>query len=458
MPSNFFKKATGIAKQADIHPARLFHMYTNRAGSHQYLMQYDSARFYYYKAIETTKIEGGVSESSTLNNLGYFFSHIGQHDSARIYFQKAILKLGDIGPHLEMYGAIRDNIAQLDFQTGHYAKALETYQNNDSIYQALDLDIDYLINKVRLLKTLEKLNDPDVHATILELQSFVDKNIDHLWDNHLLDFYQFANDYYFDKGDRENQIYYRQQFRLLSEKVEKDNIEKFDQLAQSLLAIQESGFNSEINAYEFKAESDKVKLRSIRYVAFAATISLLLIILLLILYIRQRRFEHQAAKKMAESELKTKEMEARLLQQDLELKKHDLTNVVLHNTQVYDSNRKIIERLEEIGEQRTNLDQHVRALLIELQSQNQISDRSIGLQSNIDSVNAEFYDNLKSKFPDLTKSEAELCGYIRIKLSTKDISILKNVAAASVKMGKNRLRKKLGLSPEADLYQFVSEI
>ena len=100
----------------------------------------------------------------------------------------------------------------------------------------------------------------------------------------------------------------------------------------------------------------------------------------------------------------------------------------------------------------------MRALLIELQSQNQISDRSIGLQSNIDSVNAEFYDNLKTKFPDLTKSEAELCGYIRIKLSTKDISILKNVAAASVKMGKNRLRKKLGLSPEADLYQFVSEI
>ena len=100
----------------------------------------------------------------------------------------------------------------------------------------------------------------------------------------------------------------------------------------------------------------------------------------------------------------------------------------------------------------------MRTLLIELQSQNQISERSVGLQANIDTVNAEFYEKLRTKYPTLTKSEEELCGFIRINLSNKDISVLKNIAASSVKMGKNRLRKKLDLGPEDDIYQFIRDI
>jgi len=91
-----------------------------------------------------------------------------------------------------------------------------------------------------------------------------------------------------------------------------------------------------------------------------------------------------------------------------------------------------------------------------LQSQSQLGDTSITMQHNITHVNAEFREKLHQTFPGLTLSEAELCGYIRINLSNKDISVLKNVEPDSIKKSKNRLKKKLGLAAEDDLYVFIS--
>lgn len=455
----FLKYATLLAERSDAIPAsRLFDLYTNSAGSHQYLMEYDSARFYYYKAIQAAKLDNHVSEASTYNNLGFFYAARNMPDSARIAYQKALHVLGDKSEHLELYASIKENIAQLDFLAGMYEEAFHTYLMIDSIYIALDLPDDYLTNKVRMLGALEKLNDPGVSRMINELNEYVVKEGSVLADERVLEFYRFANDYYFNRSDYQNQIFYRARYRSLNEKVNQKKIAHMDQLATALLSIQESGFRSEIDAYNLREENQKVELKLTRIITLAATFFLLLIILFLVYYIRQRRFEHQASKKMVEAELQRKEMQARLVQQELELKKHDLTNVVLHNTQVFDANQKIITKLQEARKQKADMDDHIRSLLVELQSANQVSERSIGIQSKIDSVNTEFYEKLKTRFPALTKTESELCGYIRINLSNKDISILKNVESSSVKMGKNRLRKKLGLSPEEDLYQFIREI
>ena len=455
----YYEKATEIAKVAkDIPPSRLFHMFTNRAGCHQFLMENDSARFYYYKAIRAAMLDNIVSVSSTYNNLGYFYNAIQQYDSAGFYFYKALTLLGDKDNHLSLYTAIIDNIAQLDIRDGNYHKAIRTFQFNDSAYLALGYTQQYIINKVRLMQSMVEVEMSGVHQQINQTRHYIEEQGSSIDERVVLSFYEFANDYYFDHGLRNDQLFYRKEIKRLSHKIEKRNIDQLDELGKVLLEIQELSLRSDIEAYQLRDEKQRLEIRNTRLTAVAGVVALFLIILLLMVYMRQRRHEHQIEKRIAEDELRHKELEAKLIRQELELKKHDLTNVVLHNTQVYDANQKIIERLRQIREEKTNADDKIRALLIDLQQQNQISERSIGLQSKIDDVNTEFYEKLKTRYPGMTKSEAELCGYIRINLSTKDISILKNVEAASVKMGKNRLRKKLGLTPEDDLYRFVSEI
>ena len=454
----YFKNAAGLADEAGgIEPHRIFHVYTNLAGVYQFRMEYDSAKFYYYKAIRTAPLDGFIAEASSYNNLGIFYSETNQLDSARIYFQKALLKLDRKENDFGLYSAIIDNMAQLDFNDDQYESALNAFRFNDSIYLARNESWNYIINKVRLLKTLEKLNAPGIHVHIQEFQNYIDAYGTEKDEENILDFYLFANDYYFNTGDRINQAFYRTRYRNLNALLTKRKLDQVTVITESLLALQNKSFESDITAYQLRSQKQKLELNNTKFTAIIAIISLILIILLLVVFIRKRRIEHQHLKQIAQSELRAREMEAKLIQQDLELKKRDLTNVVLHNTQVYDSNQKTIDRLHEISGQK-NIDQQLHSLLKELQNQNQISDRSIGLHANIESVNEEFYENLKTKFPDLTKAEAELCGYIRINLSSKDISVLKNIAASSVKMAKTRLRKKLGITPEDDLYLFIREI
>ncbi|MCT4645262.1 MAG: LuxR C-terminal-related transcriptional regulator, partial [Carboxylicivirga sp.] len=61
----------------------------------------------------------------------------------------------------------------------------------------------------------------------------------------------------------------------------------------------------------------------------------------------------------------------------------------------------------------------------------------------IDQVNSEFEEKLKERFPKLTKSEIEILGYIKLKLSTKEIANTRKVSPTTVKVTKHRINKKL---------------
>ena len=75
--------------------------------------------------------------------------------------------------------------------------------------------------------------------------------------------------------------------------------------------------------------------------------------------------------------------------------------------------------------------------------------------NKIDSISTAFYDKLSSQFESLTKNDIRLCSLIKLDLNTKQIATLQNINPASVKMSRNRLRKKLNLSPDDDLSAFL---
>ena len=73
-------------------------------------------------------------------------------------------------------------------------------------------------------------------------------------------------------------------------------------------------------------------------------------------------------------------------------------------------------------------------------------------------LNIDFVDNLKDKYPQLTSGEIELCLMIRANYTSKEIADARNINPSSVKMARNRLRKKLNIEGNIDLYQFISSI
>nr|WP_321411721.1 LuxR C-terminal-related transcriptional regulator [uncultured Carboxylicivirga sp.] len=73
-------------------------------------------------------------------------------------------------------------------------------------------------------------------------------------------------------------------------------------------------------------------------------------------------------------------------------------------------------------------------------------------------VHQDFIQRLTEKYPDLTANEIRTLSFVRINLGTKEIANLMNISSKSVDVSRYRIRKKMNLPHEVDLYQFIREL
>lgn len=72
-----------------------------------------------------------------------------------------------------------------------------------------------------------------------------------------------------------------------------------------------------------------------------------------------------------------------------------------------------------------------------------------------DQAHENFFQRLKSDFPDLTPSDLRLSAYLRLNLTSKEIAPLLNITVRGVEERRYRLRKRLQLSSEQNLTEFI---
>jgi ligand-binding sensor domain-containing protein/DNA-binding CsgD family transcriptional regulator len=75
-----------------------------------------------------------------------------------------------------------------------------------------------------------------------------------------------------------------------------------------------------------------------------------------------------------------------------------------------------------------------------------------------DQVHNNFITTMKAKFPGLSSTDLKLCAYLRLNLSSKEIAQLLNISLKGVEISRYRVRKKLQLSTETNLYDFLIEV
>ncbi len=66
-----------------------------------------------------------------------------------------------------------------------------------------------------------------------------------------------------------------------------------------------------------------------------------------------------------------------------------------------------------------------------------------------------FFRVLKRRFPELTSHDLRLCSYLRLNFNSKEIAGLLNISVRSVEISRHRLRKKLHLANEQNLFDFL---
>jgi DNA-binding CsgD family transcriptional regulator len=75
-----------------------------------------------------------------------------------------------------------------------------------------------------------------------------------------------------------------------------------------------------------------------------------------------------------------------------------------------------------------------------------------------DNADKDFLKKVKQAHQSLTPNDLRLCAYLRLNLSSKEIAPLLNISARSVEIKRYRLRKKMDLSHEQGLVEYILSI
>ncbi|MGB1296428.1 MAG: hypothetical protein ACPG6V_13205 [Flavobacteriales bacterium] len=171
------------------------------------------------------------------------------------------------------------------------------------------------------------------------------------------------------------------------------------------------------------------------------------IIILLLLFFRYRL------------KLKYEKLKLDHLKSELDFKNRELTTNVLSAMQQKSSISELSEQVEQLKEvaskpeikQKLN---QVTSKLHKLEDEHIWSD----FEKHFNDVHPDFQINLYKQFPDLTPNEKRLCAFLKLNMSSKNISELTGQKVESLEKARTRLRKKLGLTnTKVNLGSYLSQ-
>lgn len=171
---------------------------------------------------------------------------------------------------------------------------------------------------------------------------------------------------------------------------------------------------------------------------------------------REEEFQHQSV--IAEKEiirLRNDKLRAEKAHRDKELANQTLS--------VIQKNRflsKLFEELQRIENLTTDATIVTKMVLIRKRIKKELDDKdqNILFETYFDEVHETFFKRLKEKYPQLSANDLRLCAYIKMNISTKEISTLLNISYRGVEISRYRLRKKLDLPRDVNLSTFLLNI
>ena len=80
------------------------------------------------------------------------------------------------------------------------------------------------------------------------------------------------------------------------------------------------------------------------------------------------------------------------------------------------------------------------------------------MQDGKENVDLGFIERLKTVCPELSNTEREICSYIKLKLSTKEIASLRKSSDNAIRVTRHRIKAKLGLKDLTQLDSYIETL
>ncbi len=146
------------------------------------------------------------------------------------------------------------------------------------------------------------------------------------------------------------------------------------------------------------------------------------------------------------------------LASELEFKKKMMTENALFITRRTELGNTIIEDLRQINRE-THNEYSDKILTAVSKLKNLIKGQEWKeFELRFEEEHGKFRENLIRLHPDLTPNEIKLCTFLRLDMSSKEISEVTQQSVRALETARSRMRKKLGLERSDNLVQYLHEI
>lgn len=275
--------------------------------------------------------------------------------------------------------------------------------------------------------------------------------------------YQFLSNTYEQSGRYNNAL---EMHKLYKERY--DSLINSESVANSTRLEMGYEYEKQLREHQMKQQLlvNQKERKAMVFLAVAGVMLLLFIIA--ILWIRNQRIkigQVELSRKGLELERRNLELEKdnlALLNEklgiELDYRKKELATQVMYLLQKNELIAKTIKEIQQIKhdggeEQAISLHSILRALKSNLDT-GAWDEFEVRFQQ----VHLDFYDKLKTLYPDLTPNEIKLSAFLRLNMTTKDISAITFHTPKSIQVARTRLRKKLNIDREDNLVTYLQQL
>ncbi|HEX2608674.1 MAG TPA: triple tyrosine motif-containing protein, partial [Flavisolibacter sp.] len=174
----------------------------------------------------------------------------------------------------------------------------------------------------------------------------------------------------------------------------------------------------------------------------------------------QKRLQYLHQLELEKNEKEIIKLRNEKLEAEIQHKNTELASTAMHLLQKGELLTKIKEDITRLNKQKVTepSQDELKKIIKTLNEEDKMDKDWEHFSKHFDKVHSNFLVSLKEKFPLLSPNEMKLCAYLRMNLSSKEIAQLMNISVRGVEISRYRLRKKLQLQKEMNLFDYLISI
>jgi len=409
------------------------------------------------------------------NNIGIAYGNLKKYDSALYYLNKCIEHAKTTNDYVWI-GIATGNIGDLLVEQGNYKKAIplleEDVRTGYTYYMYSTITVS--LNKLGLCYY-------NLHNYV-KAKYYYDSafHVFNRWPNPTA-----SNSYTYNLLALLNRNYATLQFAMGKYKeafFHQRTAKVFDDSLTQILKKQEISSLLAYHDFEqqdtenklLKAEISEQKLRESRTViiAFMGCAMIILILALYRLQLSKIRVEAIAfaAEKKADAE-RTMRMEEELkaeakinfliyeqAEEQLLLKERELSSITMHIQQKNEVMSHLKTQLGTMAQKETSLQGEVKSIYKSIRKDLNLNADWNKFKLHFENVHPDFFTKLSTEHPELSLSDLRICAYLRMNMDNNSISQILNTSPDSLRVRKHRLRKRINVNSDKELYSYLQSL